>query len=353
MDLDAGLLGRRLIVSEHNVAVSGPGIGAGFGGSVPGGVVGAGPDDAGAPRRVSRSDAREARKRLAGRIRKTPVLHTSIAGPNGPVPVTLKLEYLQHGGTYKVRGSLNALLESPAPAAEVVIASDGNAGIATAVATAQLGKACTVVVPESAPHTKVAAMWSHGAEVVWHGTTYGEARRHAADLATERGALLLRVDDLPAVVAGAGVVGLELEEQVRGRPPVLISVGGGGLVAGVASVLGRRQQVIGVEPVGYPALHTALETDPAVGPCSPDAPHAHRIGAIALGIARRYDIRSLLVADDAVVAAREYLWREFRIVVEATGATALAAVHSGVYVPPPGERPVIVLCSANTEHVVQ
>ncbi|MET7767261.1 pyridoxal-phosphate dependent enzyme [Nocardia sp. NPDC005366] len=313
------------------------------------GVAGSGVDESGRAHRVDRSDVRAARKRLAGRIRKTPVFHTSVAGPNGPVPVTLKLEYLQHGGTFKVRGSLNALLESPAAAEEVVIASDGDAGIAAAVATAQLGKACTVVVPESAPHTKVAAMWSHGAEVVWHGTTYAEACCHADDLATERGALLLRVDDLAAVVAGAGVVGLELEDQVRGRPPVLISVGGGGLVAGVASVLGRRQQVIGVEPVGYPVLHTALEADNAIGPCAPDASPAHRIGAVALGIARHYDIRSLLVTDDAVAAAREYLWREFRIVVESTGATALAAVHSGVYVPVPGERPVVVLCSADTE----
>jgi threonine dehydratase len=122
---------------------------------------------------------RAARKRLAGWIRKTPVVHTTVSGPRGPVPVTLKLEYLQHGGTFKVRGSLNALLESAADIDQVVIASGGNAGIAAALATARPGKACTVVVPESAPHTKVAAMWSHGAEVLWHGMTYAEAYRYA------------------------------------------------------------------------------------------------------------------------------------------------------------------------------
>ncbi|MEV0293958.1 serine/threonine dehydratase [Nocardia sp. NPDC050710] len=306
-------------------------------------------DEIGAADRVYRSDVRAARKRLAGRIRKTPVFHTSVAGPNGPVPVTLKLEYLQHGGTFKVRGTFNALLEATASVDQVVIASGGNAGIAAALAAAQLGKACTVVVPESAPHTKVAAMWSHGAEVLWHGTTYAEAYRYAGDLAVERGALRLHADDLPAVVAGAGVVGLELEEQVRGRPSVLVAVGGGGLVAGVAAALGRRQRVIGIESAGLPMLHTALGVDRAPGLRRPRTSSADRIGDIALGIARRYDVRSLLVTDDAIATTRDYLWREFRIVVEFTGAAALAAIQSGVYVPPPGERPVVVLCSANTD----
>ncbi|WP_239476610.1 serine/threonine dehydratase [Nocardia arizonensis] len=313
------------------------------------GAVDSDPVEPEASARVSRTDVRAARKRLAGRIRKTPVFHTSVVGPNGPVPVTLKLEYLQHGGTYKVRGSYNTLLGSAVVTERVVIASGGNAGIAAAVSTAQLGIACTVVVPESAPHHKVAAMWSHGAEVLWHGATYAEAYRYAGDFAAERGSTQLHAEDLPAVVAGVGVVGLELEDQVRGRPPVLIAVGGGGLVAGVAAALGRRRQVIGVEPAGLPALHTALGVDRPVALPSADALTADRIGAVSLGIARHHGVRSLLVSDDAVVSARDYLWREFRIVVEPTGATALAAIHSGVYVPPPGERPVVVLCSANTE----
>jgi threonine dehydratase len=305
---------------------------------------------------VYRSDVRAARKRLAGQIRKTPVFHTTVAGPHGPVPVTLKLEYLQHGGTFKVRGSLNALLESGTDTEQVVIASGGNAGIAAALASARLGKACTVVVPESAPHTKVAAMWSYGAEVLWHGTTYAEAYSYATDLATERAALQLHAYDLPAVVAGAGVVGLELEEQVRGRPPVLVAVGGGGLVAGIATALGRRQQVIGVEPEGIPTLHAALTAnrpvDIDVSSIAADSLGATRIGDIGLDIARRYDVRSVLVTDDAIATAREYLWREFRVVVELAGATALAAVQSGAYIPADGERPVVVLCGANTDLAV-
>lgn len=304
-------------------------------------------------RRIYRADVRAARRRLGRHIRKTPVFHTVVPGPGGPVPVTLKLEYLQHGGTFKVRGSYNALLSERVCPEHVVIASGGNAGIAAALAAAGMGKSCTVVVPESAPHTKVAAMWSHGAEVRWHGTTYAEAYDHAREVAAERGALQLHAYDLPAVVTGAGVIGLELEEQVRGRPPVLVAVGGGGLIGGIAAAAGRRREVVGVEPEGIPTLHAALvagkPVDVEVASITADALGASRLGEISFDVARRYGVRSVLVTDDAITDARDYLWREFRIVVELSGAVALAAILSGAYVPPEGQRPVIVLCGANTE----
>jgi len=306
----------------------------------------------GGPRRPLRADVRAARRATAGRIRRTPVLHTTVAGPDGPVPVTLKLEYLQHAGTFKVRGALNALLTA-GDVEHVVLASTGNSGIAVALVAAWLGKTCTVVVPESAAHTKVAAMWSHGAEVLWSGTTFAEAERHAAELAVERSALLLHAYDQSDLVAGSGVLGLELEEQVRGRPPVLAAVGGGALVAGLAAAYGRRQRVIGVESVSMPALHAALTADEPVevgpAPAGIDPLGASRVGELALRLARRYDVPALLVTDDAIATAREYLWREFRIVVEPAGAAALAAVQSGAYIPASGERPVVVLCGANTD----
>ncbi|RMI32788.1 serine/threonine dehydratase [Nocardia stercoris] len=305
------------------------------------------------PARVFRSDVRMARLRVGDAVRVTPVFHTEVTGPRGPVKVTFKLEYLQLGGTFKVRGSLNALLEAGDDGRPAVIASGGNAGIAAALACAMRGRACTVVVPESAPHTKVAAMWAYGAEVLWHGTSYAEAYRHANELATERGALQLHAYDLAAVVAGAGVVGLEIERQVRGRPPVLVAVGGGGLLAGIAAAFGPRGRVIGVEPKGAPTLHAALAAgrpvDVRVNSIAADALGATRVGDIAWNVAKRYDVGSVLVTDDAIAVAREYLWREFRIVVEAAGATALAAIQSGAYLPAPGERPVIVLCGANTD----
>ncbi|MFD7841354.1 threonine/serine dehydratase [Nocardia sp. NPDC059764] len=304
-------------------------------------------------KRLYRSDVRQARRLLRGHTRKTPVFHTEILGPHGPVPVTLKLEHLQHGGTFKVRGCLNALLQARGDQTQVVLASAGNAGIAAALASAVRGMSCTVVVPESASHTKVAAMWSHGAEVLWHGTTYAEAHRYARQLAAERSAMPLHAYDLPEIVAGAGVVGLEIEEQVRGRPTVLAAVGGGGLVAGVAVSLGLRGRVVGVEPVGAPTLHAALAAghpvDIDVSSVTSDSLGANRIGEIAMEVAQRYAVRSALVSDDAIVMAREYLWREFRIVVEPAGATAVAAIQCGAYVPGPGERPVIVLCGANTD----
>ncbi|GAD87106.1 serine/threonine dehydratase [Nocardia asteroides] len=305
------------------------------------------------PPRVLRTDVRSARRRLAGRVRKTPVFHTSVDGPDGPVPVSLKLEFLQHGGTFKVRGALNALLAAGEQADHVVVASGGNAGIAVALAAAQLGKACTVVVPESAPHTKVAAMWAHGAEVLWHGTSYAEAQRRAVTLADERGAVQLHAYDMPAVVAGAGVIGLELEEQVRGRPPVLAAVGGGGLIAGLGAALGKRRQIVGIESEHTPALSAALAAgrpvEVGVQPRPTELLCATRVGDIAFDIARRHRMPALAVADDAIGRAREYLWREFRVVVELEGAAALAAVQSGVYRPDPGVRPIVVLCGANTE----
>ncbi|KAF0845941.1 serine/threonine dehydratase [Nocardia caishijiensis] len=299
-----------------------------------------------------RTDVRTARRRLSGRVRKTPVFHTSVDGPDGPVPVSLKMEFLQHGGTFKVRGAFNALLAEES-AEHVVVASGGNAGIAFALAAAQLGKECTVVVPESAPHTKVAAMWAHGAEVLWHGATFAEAERHAVTLAAERGAGHLHADDIPSVVAGAGIIGLELEEQVRGRPPVLAAVGCGGLIAGLGAALGKRRQIVGVESEHTPALSAALAAGKPVEVAAPSAGDepmcATRVGTIAYDIASRHQMRALGVADDAVTRAREYLWREFRVVVELEGAAALAAVQSGAYTPEPGVRPIVVLCGANTE----
>ncbi|MGW4632954.1 serine/threonine dehydratase [Nocardia sp. NPDC004415] len=305
------------------------------------------------PPRILRTEVRAARRRLTGRVRKTPVFHTSVDGPDGPVPVSLKLEFLQHGGTFKVRGALNALLSTREQTGHVVVASGGNAGIAVALAAAQLGRDCTVVVPESAPHTKVAAMWAHGAEVLWHGTSYAEAQQRAVSLAAERGAEHLHAYDMPAVVAGAGVIGLELEEQVRGRPPVLAAIGGGGLIAGLGAALGRRRQIVGVESEHTPALSAALAAGRPVDITAQSAATellcATRVGDIAFDIAQRHRMPALSVADDAISAAREYLWREFRVVVELEGAAALAAVQSGVYTPEPGVRPIVVLCGANTE----
>ena len=302
---------------------------------------------------IDRSDVEAARARIGDRLRLTPVLDAVVDTVHGPVPVSFKLEYLQFGGSFKTRGSLNALLHSAVDASGVVIASGGNAGIAAATAAAMQGVGCAVVVPENAPAAKVAALHTLGADVVQHGTSYAEAFECATALAIERGSVQLHAYDLPDIVAGAGTIGLELDEQVPEANPVLVAVGGGGLIAGIATGVSSDRSVIGVEPQGIPTLHSALRNgspvDVAVDSIAADSLGAKRIGDIAMSVAAAHGITSILVTDDAIVAARDYLWRHFRIAVEFGGATALAALLSGAYVPEEGERPVVVLCGANTD----
>lgn len=295
-------------------------------------------------------DVLAARDRLGDRIRVTPMLEADVETPGGAVPVLFKLEHLQHSGCFKFRGSMNTLLAADG-VTEVVVASGGNAGIGAATAAQMLGIRCAVVVPVTAPPAKVQLLVDLGAEAILHGRTYAEAAEQASQLAGERGALQLHAYDLPGVVAGAGVIGLELDEQTGSRDPVLVAVGGGGLVAGIAAATDRR--IIGVEPVGAPTLNQALAhgepVDVGVDSIAADALGATRLGSIAMDVVKRRDVASLLVSDEAIVAARRYLWRNFRIAVEWAGATALAALTSGAYVPGPGERPVLVLCGANTD----
>lgn len=293
-----------------------------------------------------------ARERLRDLVRRTPVLDATVDGPAGPVPVTFKLEQTQIGGSFKVRGSLNALLAATDRPGEVVIASGGNAAIGATHAAAMVGVRCIVVVPATAPAAKVALLRELGAQVIAHGDAYPEAYSHATDLARARDALQLHAYDLPDVVAGAGVIGLEIEEQAPGADPVLVAVGGGGLVAGIAAALPDRQ-VIGVEPVGIPTLNRALRAgepvDVEIDSIAADALGARRLGDIAFDVARRTGIGSVLVSDDDIVTSRRFLWREFRIVVEWAGATALAAIRSGTFVPESGQRAAVVVCGANTD----
>ena len=301
---------------------------------------------------IDRADIVAAQGRIATLVRRTPVLDAEVTSPDGPVPIRMKLEYLQLGGSFKIRGSLNTLAHSASGAASVVIASGGNAGIAAATAARMAGITCRVVVPEQAPPAKVDALRSLGAVVELCGTRYAEAYERASRLAEEFGAFQLHAYDQPDVVAGAGTIGLELAEQAPGPDAVLVAVGGGGLVSGIAAALAGRR-IVGVEPVGAPTMSEMLRSgevvDVDIDSVAADSLGATRLGGIAADVVTRCGVRSALVTDDAIVDARAYLWREFRIAVEWGGATALAAIRSGIYVPEPGERPVVVLCGANTD----
>lgn len=306
---------------------------------------------------IDRSDVLAARERIRGRVRTTPVLELDrdLFGEHA----CFKLEQLQHTGTFKARGALNRILRAQGdgeldPAVGIVVASGGNAGVANAYAAARLGVPATVFVPESAPAFKVARLEELGASVVLEGSEYAAAQDAAQRAAARTGALLCHAYDQPDIAAGAGTLALELLEQVPdGLDTVLVAVGGGGLMAGVAAALEGRAQVVGVEPTTAPTLSRALEegrpVDVAVSGVAADSLGARRLGEIAFDVATRTGVRSVLVSDDDLREARAMLWSRWRIVVEHGAAAAWAALTSGRYRPAADERLGIVLCGANTD----
>lgn len=300
---------------------------------------------------VSRADVDAAAERLAPFVRRTPVLALGDDDPLLPGGV-LKLEMLQHTGTFKYRGMTNRLLSCEPGEAGVVVASGGNAGVAVAHAARRLGVRAEVFVPETAPVAKVARLRAYGAVVVQTGASYADAFAASAVRATETGAVVVHAYDQPEVVAGHGTLARELDEQAPGLDTVLVAVGGGGLVAGIACWFAGRVRVVAVETEGCPTLHAALAAgrpvDVAVGGVAADALGATRVGELCWA-ARAALAASVLVPDEAVLAARRDLWDQARLVTEPAGVAALAALRCGAYRPAPGERVAVVLCGANTD----
>jgi len=306
---------------------------------------------------IDRSDVLAAAERIRGRVRTTPVLE--IDAGLFEAPAVFKLELLQHTGTFKARGAFNRILRADAEgeldrAVGIVVASGGNAGLANAFAAARLGVPATVYVPENAPAVKIASLRELGATVVLEGSEYAEAYAAAQDAVARTGALHCHAYDQPDIAAGAGTLALELLEQVpQGLDTVLVAVGGGGLMAGVAAALEGRVRVVGVEPVTAPTLTTALAegrpVDVAVSGVAADSLGARRLGQIAFDVATRTGVQGVLVTDDDLCEARAMLWSRWRIVVEHGAAAAWAALISGSYRPAADERLGIVLCGANTD----
>ncbi|TWD84165.1 L-threonine ammonia-lyase [Kribbella amoyensis] len=299
---------------------------------------------------VTAADVQHAAERISGRVRRTPVLRVSPT-------LTLKLELLQHVGSFKPRGAFNRMLSAKEQGAlsglGVVTASGGNAGLAVAYAARELGVPARIFVPESAPSTKVARLRTLDADVVQIGTEYAEAYAAAVTASEASGALFVHAYDQPEIVAGQGTLGLELLEQADPFDTVLVAVGGGGLIAGIATALGGRARVVGVEPEVAPTMARALEAgepvDVQVGGCAADSLGARRLGSIAFDAVRAHGVRSVLVTEEAIVAARNELWTEYRLAVEHGAAVTQAALSSGAYRPEPGERVVMVVCGANTD----
>jgi threonine dehydratase len=294
----------------------------------------------------TRDDIDAADRRIDGWIRRTPSIDVVDDGR----PVRFKLEYLQHSGSFKARGAFNRILAAreagALPEAGVVAASGGNAGLAVAYAAARLGVRAEVFVPVNAPAVKVAKLKKLGAIVHQHGNEYAEAYAASTVRVAETGALFCHAYDQPEIVAGQGTLGRELSEV----DTVLVATGGGGLMAGTALALEGRAKVVAVEPEGAPTLHAALAHGPvdvAIDSIAGDSLGARRLGTIAYEIAVRTGVESLLVSDAEIVAARDRLWQEYRIVVEHGAAAAYAGLHRQAH--DRDERVTVVLCGANTE----
>ena len=295
---------------------------------------------------IKGDEVRAAAAVVAGRVRRTPVLQ---AGPR----IWFKLEYLQHAGSFKTRGMFHQMMAAGTlPGAGIVAASGGNAGLAAAYAAGELGVPAEVYVPVTAPAVKVARLAALGARVVQVGTEYAEAYAEAVVHAAATGARFCHAYDDPDMVAGNGTLGLELGAQLD-FDTVLVAVGGGGLVAGVAAALHQTAGIVGVEPETCTTLHSALArgrpVDVPVSGVAADSLGARRIGEIAFDTAVATGIRSILVDDRAILDARRRLWADYRIVVEHGTAAAYAALTSGAYRPAAGERVVVLLCGANTD----
>jgi threonine dehydratase len=312
---------------------------------------------------TSRADIAAAAARIAGHVRHTPLLRLAGAELGLALPVALKLELLQHAGSFKPRGAFNRMLSAQAsasglpaaelPAAGVIAASGGNHGAAVAYAARALGVTAEIFVPNLTPQAKVARIASYGARVVQGGETYAEALAASRARQAETGALEVHAYDHPAVLAGQGTVGREFELDAPDLTHVLVATGGGGLIGGIAAWYAGSAAVVSVEPEACPALHDALRAGRPVGApvggLAADSLGARQVGALMFPIAAQYVAEAVLVSDDAIAAAQRLLWDRLRLIAEPGGATALAALLSGAFVPPAGARVGVLVCGANTD----
>ncbi|UCE31120.1 MAG: threonine/serine dehydratase [Burkholderiales bacterium] len=287
--------------------------------------------------------------RIAPYVRRTPVIDALCAGASA----SFKLESLQVGGSFKARGAFNRLLSNPMPEPGVVAASGGNHGIAVALAAAALGAPANVFVPGVTSAAKIARLQALGAQVHRIGDLYADALAASMEFAEREGALRAHAYDQTEIVCGQGTVAVEWEAQAPDLDTVLVAVGGGGLIGGIAAWYRDRVRVVGVETEGCPTLARALAAgeivDVEVGGLAADALGARRVGEIMFPIARRHVDRSVLVSDDAVRAAQRWLWDALRLATEPGGATAAAALLGGAYRPEPGERVGVLVCGANVD----
>lgn len=302
---------------------------------------------------ISRTEIQDAGRRIAMHVRRTPVIALEERAFGVDARIFFKLECLQHTGSFKPRGAFNCILSSKIDKAGVIAASGGNHGAAVAYAAHKLGHRAEIFVPVITPKNKVDRLRQYDATVNVAGNNYAEALAASRERAVQTGAVAIHAYDDARVLAGQGTLGMELEEQVRGLDSVLIAVGGGGLIGGVASWYQERVRVIAVEPERAPTLHNSLAAGHVVevetGGVAADSLGARRVGDLMFPVAQKFVPQSVLVSDEQIVEAQRTLWQHLRLIAEPGGATALAALLSGVYKPHPGERVGVVLCGSNAE----
>jgi threonine dehydratase len=308
------------------------------------------------PSSIDRQQIADTYQLIRPYIRRTPVVEVAGGdfGLDG-VNVALKLELLQHTGSFKPRGAFANLLTRDVPQAGVVAASGGNHGAAVAFAAMKLGKPAKIFVPSVASPAKIARIRGYGADLVVTGERYAEALAASQSCAAQSGAMPVHAYDQVETILGQGSVGLEFEEQHPALDTLLVAVGGGGLLGGIAAWYRGRIKIIGVEPEAAPTLTRALEAghpvDAEAGGIAADSLAPKRVGELMFPLAQSYVDRVLLVSDEAMQTAQQTLWNVLRVAAEPGGAAALAALLTRRYQPKPGERVGVLVCGGNTSAV--
>lgn len=305
---------------------------------------------------IDRAAIAQTERLIRPHIRETPVAAATGADFGlADTPLLLKLEQLQHSGSFKARGAFANLLTRPIPASGIVAASGGNHGAAVAYAAMRLGIKARIFVPTISSPAKIARIRAYGAELAVEGERYADALAASEAWQRSSGALAIHAFDQEETLLGQGTLGAELERQAPHLDTLLVAVGGGGLVGGIAAWYGGRIRVIGVEPEAAPTLTRALAAgrpvDAEAGGIAADSLAPRRVGERVFPLAKAYVDRVLLVEDAAILDAQKMLWERLRLVAEPGGAAAFAALLSGRYRPAPQERVGVVISGGNTTAV--
>jgi threonine dehydratase len=299
---------------------------------------------------IGPEDIKTSYERIRPHLRRTPVLEVE-AGTLGAGPVGLKLEHTQHTGSFKVRGAFNSILASAPGPAGVVAISGGNHGAAVAYAATQLGTRSKVFAPAYAGQVKIDRMRHFGAEVILMDKPIDEVIEAFEAFAAETGALAIHPYDAPLTMAGQGTLGIEIEQQLPDIDTLVVSVGGGGLIGGIATWYGDRIKILAVETEGTAAYAAMLRDGPAAtilpSGISASALGAASIGSLPRAALAKADVQSIVVSDAEVTAAQSRLWDKVRLVGEPGAATALAAITSGAYRPAADEKIGVLVCGGN------